>query len=144
MSNVTKIMERESALKILEDMKNKICDVDLDALCGEETNVKAANETLFNRLVQAVMCGLVFYDEEKSCLVQKLIKPVKSGEMSREALYYRHQLTLGQMKQFKSTNEIGYGIESLATITACPIHLIEQLAGQDQQIATACIDFFGK
>ena len=35
-----------------------------------------------------------------------------------------------------------YAIESLATITSAPKVLIGQLSGQDQQIATACVDFF--
>lgn len=144
MSDIRKIMEQESAIRIIEEIKNKICDVDLDSLCGEETSIKGAGEISHKRLVQAVMCGLVYWDEEKQCLCQKLIKPVKSGELTRDALYYRKSLTLGEMKQFRATNEFAYGIESLATITACPQPLIEMIVGQDQQIATGCMDFFVK
>ena len=88
------------------------------------------------------MCGLVFWDDEKNCLVQTLINPVKSGELHREALYYRNHLTLGQMKMFKESKEMGVAIEAIATVTACPVPLIEQIQGQDQKIASACVDFF--
>lgn len=139
---IEKIMEKESALKEIDNMKNKICEVDLDAICEEETRVIGGNEIIYKRFVQAVMCGLVYWDEEKNCLVQKLINPLKSGELTREQLEYKHKITLGQMKTFKSDTSLEYGIESLATITSVPKVLIGQLSGQDQQIATACVDFF--
>lgn len=139
---IEKIMEKESALKEIDNMKNKICEVDLDAICEEETKVIGGNEIIYKRFVQAVMCGLVYWDEEKNCLVQKLINPLKSGELTREQLEYKHKITLGQMKTFKSDTSLEYGIESLATITSVPKVLIGQLSGQDQQIATACVDFF--
>lgn len=139
---IEKIMEKESALKEIDNMKNKICEVDLDAICEEETRVIGGNEIIYKRFVQAVMCGLVYWDEEKNCLVQKLINPLKSGELTREQLEYKHKITLGQMKTFKSDTSLEYGIESLSTITSVPKVLIGQLSGQDQQIATACVDFF--
>ena len=139
---IKKIMEREAALKVIDEIKNKIGEADLDSICGEATSVVGGNEVIFNKFVQAVMCGLVFWDEEKSCLVQTLINPVKSGELHREALYYRNHLTLGQMKMFKESKEMGVAIEAISTVTACPVTLIEQLQGQDQKIASACVDFF--
>ena len=137
-----KIMEKESALKVIDDIKNKICEVDLDTICEEETRVIGGNETIYKRLIQAIMCGLVYWDEEKNCLVQKLICPLKSGEIERKLLEYKHKITLGQMKAFKADSSIDYAIETLSTITATPKVLIGQLVGQDQQIATACVDFF--
>lgn len=139
---IEKIMEKESALKEIDNIKNKICEVDLDTICEEETRVIGGNETIYKKLVQAVMCGLVYWDEEKNCLVQKLINPLKSGELTREQLEYKHKITLGQMKTFKGDTSLEYAIESLATITSAPKVLIGQLSGQDQQIATACVDFF--
>lgn len=139
---IEKIMEKESALKEIDNIKNKICEVDLDAICEEETRVIGGNEIIYKRFVQAVMCGLVYWDEEKNCLVQKLINPLKSGELTREQLEYKHKITLGQMKAFKGDTSFEYGIESLSTITSVPKVLIGQLSGQDQQIATACVDFF--
>lgn len=139
---IRKVMEKEAALEYINEIKDKICGVDLDSICDEETNIIGGNEQIFNKFVQAVMCGLVYYDDEKECLVQKLIKPVKAGQLEREALYYRNHLKLGQMKMFKEQKEMGVAIEAIATVTACPIPLIEEIEGQDQKIASACVDFF--
>lgn len=139
---IKKIMERETALERINEIKNKIGEVDLDSICEEETSVIGGNEAVYKKFVQAVMCGLVFWDDEKNCLVQTLINPVKAGELHREALYYQKHLTLGQMKRFKEDKEMGVAIEAIATVTACPVPLIEQIQGQDQKIASACVDFF--
>lgn len=139
---IRKIMEKEAALSYIEEFKNKICGEDLDSICEEKTSVIGGNEAVFTKFVQAVMCGLVYFDEEKNCLVQKLIKPVKAGELERDTLYYRNHLTLGKMKAFKESKEMGLAIEAIAEVTACPVVLIEQIEGQDQKIASACVDFF--
>lgn len=139
---IRKVMEKDAALNYINEMKDKICGVDLDSICEEKTDIIGGNEKVFNKFVQAVMCGLVYYDEEKGCLVQNLIKPVKAGQLERDTLYYRNHLTLGQMKMFKEQKEMGVAIEAIATVTACPIPLIEQIEGQDQKIASACVDFF--
>ena len=139
---IRKVMEKDAALNYINEMKDKICGVDLDSICEEKTDIIGGNEQVFNKFVQAVMCGLVYYDEEKGCLVQNLIKPVKAGQLERDTLYYRNHLTLGQMKMFKEQKEMGVAIEAIATVTACPIPLIEQIEGQDQKIASACVDFF--
>lgn len=139
---IRKIMEKEAALACIEDMKNKICGVDLDSICDEKTSVIGGNEAIYNKFIQAVMCGLVYWDDEKNCLVQKLTNPVKAGELTRDTLYYRNHLTLGRMKSFREQKEMGIAIEAIATVTACPAPLIEALQGQDQKIASACVDFF--
>ena len=46
-------------------------------------------------LLAAVMAGVVFYDDEKGCLVQEMIKPLKSGEQEANALYFKHAITMG-------------------------------------------------
>lgn len=139
---IRKIMEKEAALNYINEIKNKIGEVDLDDICEEQTSVIGGNEQIYKKFIQAVMCGLVYWDDEKNCLVQNLITPIKAGELSRDALYYRNHLTLGQMKMFKEAKEMGVAIEAIATVTACPIPLIEGLQGQDQKIASACVDFF--
>lgn len=139
---IEKIMERESALNVIEEIKNKICEVDLDSICDDETKIVGGNEAVYKKLVQAVMCGLVYWDEEKKCLVQKLIRPIKSGEIERQQLEYKHKVSFGRMRRFKGENPVDYAIETIAAITASPKPVIDQLTGQDQQIATGCADFF--
>ena len=67
---IKKIMEKEAALACIEEMKNKICGVDLDSICDDKTSIIGGNEVVYNKFIQAVMCGLVYWDEEKNCLVQ--------------------------------------------------------------------------
>lgn len=141
---VTKIMEEQSALKVLEDIKNRICDVDLDALCGEETSVKENNSPIFKKVVQAIMCGLVKWDEEKNCMAQTLIHPIKSGEVEATELYYKYKLNLGVAKGFNARNQAELINESVAHATGRPLQLIEKLEGDDMNIATGCIGFFDK
>lgn len=142
---IKKIMEKESALKVIDEIKNNICEVDLDDLCGEKVEVTEGDSaTIFKRVIQAVMCGLVYWDEDKKCMVQELIHPIKSGETSAESLEYRHKLTLGDAKGFKASNHSELMIESISTACARPTQLIEKLEGQDFNIAIGCMSFFDR
>ena len=60
---IRKVMEKDAALNYINEMKDKICGVDLDSICEEKTDIIGGNEQVFNKVVQAVMCGLVYYDE---------------------------------------------------------------------------------
>ena len=144
MSDIRKIMEKDSAIKVLEEIKNKICDVDLDELCGEKTQVDIKDNEIAKKLLQAVMCGLVYWDDEKGCMVQRLIHPIKSGETEAKELYYKNNVTLSDANGFKASNQAGLIKESLALITARPIQLIGEIRGQDMTIATGCIRFFDR
>ena len=65
MAAIKKIMEKEQALAVLDEIKNNICEVDLDELCGEKTEIVGDNkDEIYKKVVQAVMCGLVYWDEE--------------------------------------------------------------------------------
>ena len=143
---VEKIMERESALKILDDLKNKIGGVDLDEICGEKVEVESeeGNEIIHKRLVQGIMCGLVYWDEDKECLVQELISPVKSGEVECDKLYYRNKLTLKDGKDFKAKNRVGLTLESLSVCCERPIQIVEKIHGTDVNIAMGCLSFFDR
>lgn len=143
---IQKIMERESALKIIDEIKNKIGGVDLDELCEDNVEIKEdeENKVIHKRLVQAVMCGLVSWDETENCLMQELIVPVKSGEVSLDKLYYKNKLRLKHGKGFKAKNQAGLTVESLAVACARPTQVIEQITGQDIQIALGCLSFFDR
>jgi len=139
---IKKIMEREAALNVIEKIKHKINGEDLADICGEESKIIGGSPVIYDKFVQAVMCGLVYWDEEKNCLVQKLIKPVKVGDIARDSLYYRNHLNFRMMKSFKSNNEVETSVEAIAAITACPKQVIDEIEGQDQKICAACVDFF--
>lgn len=145
---VQKIMEKESALNVLEDIKNKIGGVDLDEICGEKAEIKENTEggedVIYKRLVQGIMCGLVYWDEDKQCLVQELISPVKSGEIECDKLYYKNKLTLRDGKDFKAKNQVGLTVESLSVCCGRPVQIIEKIHGTDVNIAMGCLSFFDK
>lgn len=148
MSKIEKKMERESALKIIDEIKNNICDVDLDEICGDSVKVVEGEtkeeEKIFNKVVQAVQCGLVYWDEDEDCMVQKLIHPLKSGEMTAEELMYKNNVTLADAKMAKSQNATEMMILSLSVVTGKAVHLVGKLRGQDLNIAIGCLSFFDK
>lgn len=142
---IKKIMEEESALKVIDDIKNKICDVDLDDICGEKVEVsEGAQKTIFKRVKQAVMCGLVYWDEDENCMIQKLIKPIKSGEVEADKLCYKNQITLGDSCDFSADSNAALLIESISHACARPTQLIGKLSGQDFNIAVGCLSFFDR
>lgn len=148
MAKIIKKMEKESALKIIDEIKNNICDVDLDEICGDSVKVVEGEgkdeEKIFNKVVQAVQCGLVYWDEDEKCMVQELIHPLKSGEMTADKLLYKNNVTLADAKSAKSQNATEMMIISLSVVTGRATHLVEKLRGQDLNIAIGCLSFFDK
>ncbi len=142
---IRKIMTKEQAEKVLADIKNRLCEVDLDELCGDEVSVeKGENETLYKRIIQAIMCGLVYWDEERGFMVQKLIKPVKSNEITIDELCYKYPIKLGQIKGMDAKNDADVLLQSLAIITGRGKHALEGLTGRDNEIAAGCFNFFDR
>lgn len=142
---IKKIMEEESALKVIDDIKNKICDVDLDEICGEKVEVSEGTEkNIFKRVKQAVMCGLVYWDEKEDCMVQKLIKPIKSGDVEADKLCYKNKITLGDSCDFSAESNSALLIESISHACTRPTQLIGKLSGQDFNIAVGCMSFFDR
>jgi len=142
---ITKIMSKAAAEQVLEDIKNRLCDVDLDAICGDEVSVeRGENEILYKRVIQAIMCGLVYWNEEKGFMVQKLIKPIKSNEITIEELEYKYPIKLGQVKGMNAKNDADVLLQSLAIITGRGKHALEGLTGRDNEIAAGCFNFFDR
>ena len=148
MAKIEKKMERESALKVIDELKNNICDVDLDEICGDSVKVVEGDskdeQKIFNKVVQAVQCGLVYWDEDEKCMVQELIHPLKSGQIEADKLFYKNNVTLADAKSAKSQNPTEMMIISLAVVTGRAIQLVEKLRGQDLNIAIGCLSFFDK
>lgn len=160
MSEIKKIMERESAKKLIDEFKLKICGVDLEKICSDDELIENAQEKLANKkteaeekaerifnkykrtLENAVMCGLVFWSVEEDCLCQRLIKPVTSGEQECNVLKYKNQLCLNDTKD-QSDNVTQILIDNLCKITGRTKQLIGKLGNDDVDIATGCISFFG-
>lgn len=145
---IKKIMERESANKIIEDIKLKICGVDLEKICSDDELIESAKKQdpaveKYHRLLEnAVMVGLVFWSEERNCLCQKLIKPVKSGEQSCSVLQYASEVTLTKMKGQTGTDRIDSLINTVSTLTGRSKQIIGAIKNTDVDIMVACVNFF--
>lgn len=144
---IEKIMEREAARKNIEDFKLKICGVDLEKICSDEELIESVkNHPIksmhMHNLENAVMCGLVYFDEEKGYLCQKLIHPLKSGDLTCDIIEYKYELDLNRTKgqNGKDTSEII--INMLSLLCGRPKPLIGKIKKQDVDIAAAIIDFF--
>lgn len=141
---IKKIMEKDSAIKVLQEIKENIAGVDLTAICEE--NITISNEDLqdmtIKRVIQAIQCGLVYWDNNENVLVQKLIKPLISGELEAKELKYKNRLCIKELKNMNSENQLDLLEKALSQITGRASHLIGKLTGQDIQIATGCLSFF--
>lgn len=140
---IKKIMEKESAVTILNEIRDKLGCTDLSNICGDELEIKS-DDTITQRLIQAVQCGLVYWDESENCLVQKLIRPIKSNEINASEFYYKNRLNIQQLKGVKAISELDFLEKVLSQITGKSTHLIGKLSGQDVEVATGCVGFFDK
>ena len=77
-------------------------------------------------------------------MVQTLIHPLKSGQLTAEKLYYKNTITLGDARGMKAVNQAELTIQSISNITARPTQLIEKMRGQDLHIAIGCLSFFDR
>lgn len=140
---IRKKMEKSRAIEILTEIKQHICGVDIDEICNEDELSKSNElQQTYKRVIQAIQCGLVYWDETNNCLIQKLINPVKCGELEATEFKYKNRPTIDELQAMNVNNEIEAFIGIMATITARPTQLIGQLYGQDLQIATGCMSFF--
>ena len=146
-SEIRVLMSEERALEVIDEIKNKICDVDLDELCGDEAKIEGKDEEtskIYKKIIQGVRCGLVEWSEEEDCMVQRLIHPLKVGTLEAKELYYKNKVKFGDSKDFRSSQQGTVMIQTLANITARPTQLIEELQGQDLLIAIGCMGFFDR
>jgi len=144
---ITKIMSKETAVENLNSMLEKIGGVNIDNICEDRLQITIddyGKEPTLTRLIQGVMCGLVYWDENNNCMVQELIHPIKSGELTADKLYYKYKLKVFQMQNTDLNSPIGIAIKLLSDITGRPAKLISQMSGLDIDIAVGCLNFFGQ
>lgn len=146
LKNLKPIMSRDRAKDVISEIKLKICGVDIEELCSDEELKESARQPQEEHaqrvLENAIMLGLVYFDEEKECLVQKLLNPLKSGELSADTLYYSNELTLAKTKGNKASDMTEALIIMISLITGKSKSLIGQLKKQDVSIAQVCVNFF--
>lgn len=140
-------LTKEQAIERINEIKNKICEVDLDELCKDEAKIENKDERtsqIYEKVIQGVRCGLVDWDETENCMVQHLIHPLKAGDMNADKLFYKNNVKFGDSKDFRSSQEGEVMIQTLSNITGKATQLIEELRGQDLLIAIGCMGFFDR
>ncbi len=134
------IMTKEEAEKYIDEMADKL-EIDiLDFDVKVKSELEKKSEAM---LLQGVMCGLVFYDEEKKCLVQKLTRVIKAGDYERDTLYYKTKFKVRDAKKLK---EGGFeaSVRMLSQVCDVPDAIINEMHGTNLDIAMGCLDFFLK
>ena len=142
---IEKVMEKESALNEMARIQDNLGGVDIVKICENQADPKDFdNDPALKKVICAVMCGLVYWNEEKNCLSQKLINPIKAGELEANQLDYKYNVSLKDLKMMNSSNSFELLIKTLSKIVGRGEPLIGQLHGQDSEIALGCLSFFDK
>lgn len=134
------VMDRDEAQKYIEDIADKLEINMMDFGVREKSADEIKTEGIFK---EAVMAGLVFYDEDKSCLCQKLTKEITAGDYTRDHLYYRTKFKVKDARKLKSDG-IEASMDMIARVCDVPKAVINEMHGLNLDIAMACLDFFLK
>jgi len=135
------IMEKEQAQEVYDEICKKLDVIDLDTICGDEDEQALKMK---EKMIQAIRCGLVYFDNDKNCLIQKLIKPLESGGITKEYLEYRNRLTLKSMHKVNEANGMKSLQEMLAQVTGAGYNILNWITGEDFRIAQSCLGFYNK
>lgn len=133
-------MSKADAELYIDGMAEKL-EIDLlDFNVREKTSDEKKSSAF---LLQGVMAGLIYYDEEKKCLVQKLTRTIRSGDFERNELYYKNKFKVRDARKLK---EGGYdaSVKMLSRVCDVPEAIINEMHGTNLEIAMACLDFFLK
>jgi hypothetical protein len=136
-------LTKELALQEIENIKEKIVGENiLQVLKSDEVTDAVEKVTPPDFLVAAVMAGYVYYDDEKKCVVQKLVKPLKTGEQSTDTLYYTNSMNMDLLIDENTTNQLAFLRNILTRLTCKSKQLIGKLETQDLFIAKELAGFF--
>lgn len=140
---IRKKLEENQALQEIENFKTKMFGENILNVIDSENGEKSSQKIKPGcYLLAAVMAGVVYFDNENNCLVQKLIKPVESGEQTADILYFKHNVTMGMLRDESTTNEMALTINMISRITGRSKQIIEKICGQDLKITQNLTNFF--
>lgn len=133
-------LNEKQANDVFANILSKLEIQDIDKICP---SANAKNDGLEDLVKRAIRCGLVSWDDNENCLVQKLINKIDiGGGVEAEALKYNNGfVTLGMQDKLQSGDVVGI----VSDLTGRPEALIGKMRGQDSTIASALVKcFFGK
>lgn len=133
-------MSKDDAELYIDEMSEKL-EIDLlDFNVREKTSDEKKSSAF---LLQGVMAGLIYYDEEKKCLVQKLTRTIRSGDFERNELYYKNKFKVRDARKLKDGG-FDASVKMLSQVCDVPEAIINEMHGTNLEIAMACLDFFLK
>jgi len=137
-------IQKEQAIFEIENMKEKIIGENILRVLSADSGIQNEIDKIEppKYLIAAVMTGHVYYDEEKNVVVQKLIKPIQSGEQATDALYFSNRLTFDLLVEENTGNEIAMIKNIITRLTGKSKQLIGKLEVQDMIIAKEITTFF--
>lgn len=133
-------LNENQANDVFANILSKLEVQDIDKICP---SANAKDDGLEDLVKRAIRCGLVSWDDNENCLVQKLINKIDiGGGVEAEALKYNNGfVTLGMQDKLQSGDVVGI----VSDLTGRPGALIGKMRGQDSIIASALVKcFFGK
>lgn len=133
-------LNENQANDVFANILSKLEVQDIDKICP---SANAKDDGLEDLVKRAIRCGLVSWDDNENCLVQKLINKIDiGGGVEAEALKYNNGfVTLGMQDKLQSGDVVGI----VSDLTGRPGVLIGKMRGQDSIIASALVKcFFGK
>lgn len=139
---IEKIMDREEAESQRDVILEKLGLVDLNRLTDFKVTEQEAKEERL--IIQGIMTGLVYYDDEKACLVQKLKDPITIGTLTtRTHFYYKNKYKVSDAKASKFSG-IDESTNMLSKVCELPMSIVDALTGLDLEMSMACLSFFLK
>lgn len=133
-------MSKDDAELYIDEMAEEL-EIDLLDFNVREKSSDEKKSSAF--LLQGVMAGLIYYDEEKKCLVQKLTKTIRSGDFERNELYYKNKFKVRDARKLKDGG-FDASVKMLSQVCDVPEAIINEMHGTNLEIAMACLDFFLK
>lgn len=137
---IEQVMDKDAAKDYIEKMAEQL-EIDLiDFGVRKKTKDEIKTE---GDLLEGVMAGLIYFDEQKQCMVQRLTRPIVVGDYTCEYLYYKNKF---KVKDARKLKEEGFeaSMVILAKIFEVPRVVINEMHGRNLELALAGMDFFLK
>lgn len=134
------VMDKDAAKDYIEKMAEQL-DIDLvDFNVRQKTDDEIKLEA---DLLEGVMAGLIYFDEEKKCMVQKLTKNIVSGDYERDHLYYKYKFKVRDARKLKEQG-LEASLEMLTKVCDVPRAIVNEMHGRNLDFAFAGMNFFLK
>ena len=136
---IERIMDKQSAEVCYAEIEKKLEII--NPLVLGEFDPTPLEELYKKRILQGIMAGLVYFDENENCLVQKLAKPIQTGQIFHDSFKYKKKYKLKDACQSAAMGSKVFR-EVMAITCSLPYAVVDELCGFDYDLSMACLDFF--